>query len=123
MGLAFALLPPGATSHNQTLRGAIGWVTPAAFGAAVADPDRSLVLVTGEGSHRLTAQEIIQFGRRGLKPVIFVLNNNGYLIERLLCQDPNIACNDVAPWNYSSEIPHPLGCEDWYTSRVTTCGP
>jgi indolepyruvate decarboxylase len=120
MGLAFALLPQGATFHNQTLWGAIGWATPAAFGAAVADPGRRLVLVTGEGSHQLTVQEIIQFGRRGLKPIIFVLNNNGYLIERLLCKDPNIAYNDVAPWNYS-EIPHALGCQDWYTTRVTTC--
>jgi len=35
MGLGFALLPKGATFHNQTLWGAIGWATPAAFGAAV----------------------------------------------------------------------------------------
>jgi indolepyruvate decarboxylase len=107
--------------HNQTLWGAIGWAAPAALGAAVADPDRRLVQVTGEGSHQLTVQEIAQFGRRNLKPIIFVLNNSGYLIERLLCKDPDIAYNDVAAWNYS-EIPHALGCEDWYTTRVTTCG-
>ncbi len=34
MGLAFAQMPKGATFHNQTLWGAIGWATPAAFGAA-----------------------------------------------------------------------------------------
>jgi indolepyruvate decarboxylase len=28
---------------------------------------------------RLTAQEISQFGRRGLRPIVFVLNNFGYL--------------------------------------------
>src|SRR5262249_43134094 len=67
MGLAFARMPRGATFHNQTLWGAIGWATPAAFGAAVASPGRRVVLVTGEGSHQLTAQEICQFGRRGLK--------------------------------------------------------
>jgi indolepyruvate decarboxylase len=121
MGLAFAHLPTGATFHNQTLWGAIGWATPAAFGAAVAHPHGRLVLVTGEGSHQLTAQEISQFGRRGLRPIIFVLNNNGYLIERLLCKDPNIAYNDIASWNYV-EIPHALGCQDWYTARATTCG-
>jgi indolepyruvate decarboxylase len=120
MGLAFAKLPRGATFHNQTLWGAIGWATPAAFGAAVAAPDRRVVLVTGEGSHQLTVQEISQFARRGLKPVIFVVNNNGYLIERLLCSDLNIAYNDVAQWNYT-ELPHALGCNDWFTDRVTTC--
>jgi indolepyruvate decarboxylase len=121
MGLAFALMPKGATFHNQTLWGAIGWATPAAFGAAVAAPDRRVVLITGEGSHQLTVQEITQLGRRGLKPIIFVLNNSGYLIERLLCKDPEIAYNDVASWRYS-EIPYALGCDDWFTARVTTCG-
>jgi len=120
MGLAFAWLPEGATFQNQTLWGSIGWATPAAVGAAVAAPDRRTVLVTGEGSHQLTVQEIGQFGRLGLKPVIFVLNNDGYLIERLLCKDPEIAYNDLAPWNYT-ELPHAFGCEDWLALRVTTC--
>ena len=121
MGLAFAKMPRGATFHNQTLWGSIGWATPAAFGAAVAAPNRRVVLVTGEGSHQLTAQEISQFGRRGLKPIVFVLNNSGYLIERLLCKDPDIAYNDVASWRYS-ELPHAFGCDGWFTSRVTSCG-
>ncbi|MDG4666377.1 thiamine pyrophosphate-binding protein [Mycobacterium sp. 236(2023)] len=121
MGLAFTTLPRGARYHNQTLWGAIGWATPAAFGAAVAAPDKRLVLITGEGSHQLTAQEIGQFARHGLRPIVFVLNNNGYLIERLLCKDPDIEYNDLAQWNYT-ELPHALGCEDWYTPRVTTLG-
>jgi indolepyruvate decarboxylase len=121
MGLGFALLPKGAKFYNQTLWGSIGWATPAAVGAAAAAPDRRVVLVTGEGSHQLTAQEIGQFARLGLKPVIFVLNNNGYLIERLLCKDPGIAYNDVAPWRYV-ELPHAFGCDDWFLARVTTCG-
>jgi len=121
MGLAFARMPKGASFHNQTLWGAIGWATPAAFGAAVAAPNRRVVLVTGDGSHQLTAQEIGQFGRRGLKPVVFLLNNSGYLIERLLCQNPDFGYNDVASWRYS-EIPHAFGCDGWYTARVATCG-
>jgi indolepyruvate decarboxylase len=121
LGLAFAQMPKGATFHNQTLWGAIGWATPAAFGAAVAAPDRRVVLFTGEGSHQLTAQEISQMGRLGLKPTVFVLNNSGYLIERLLSKDPNIAYNDLAPWRYS-ELPHALGCDGWFTTRATTCG-
>jgi indolepyruvate decarboxylase len=62
------------------------------------NPDRRVVLVTGDGSHQLTAQEIGQFARLGLKPVVFVLNNEDYLIERLLCKDPAIAHNDIAPF-------------------------
>jgi indolepyruvate decarboxylase len=80
-----------------------------------------VVLFTGEGSHQLTVQEIGQFGRLGLKPIVFVLNNNGYLIERLLCKEPEIAYNDLAQWRYT-ELPHAFGCDDWLTLLVTTNG-
>jgi len=120
MGLGFARMPSHAFFYNQTLWGSIGWATPAAFGAAIAAPDHRVVLMTGEGAHQFTAQEVGQFGRFGLKPVIFVLNNDGYLIERLLCKDPAIAYNDVASWRYA-ELPHALGCDGWFTARVATC--
>ncbi|ACB95422.1 alpha-keto acid decarboxylase family protein [Beijerinckia indica] len=120
MGLGFARMPKGATFYNQTLWGSIGWATPAAVGAAIAAPGRRVVLVTGDGSHQMTATEIGLFGHLGLKPIVFVLNNNGYLIERLLCKNPEIAYNDIAPWRYS-ELPHALGCDGWLTARVTTC--
>ncbi|WP_165227040.1 alpha-keto acid decarboxylase family protein [Aquisphaera insulae] len=121
LGMASARMPAGSTFHNQTLWGAIGWATPAAFGAAMAAPDRRTVLITGDGSHQLTAQEVGQFHRFGLKPIIFVLNNDGYLIERLLCKDPDARYNDLAPWRYH-ELPRALGCDGWYTARVATCG-
>ncbi|MEQ4673212.1 thiamine pyrophosphate-binding protein [Providencia vermicola] len=120
MGLGFALLPKNTQFHNQTLWGSIGWATPAAFGAAIAEPNRRIILVTGEGSHQLTAQEISQFARFNLKPIIFVLNNDGYLIERLLCKDPEAYYNDLPQWNYV-QLPHALGCEDWYCQRVSSC--
>ena len=121
LGLAFAQLPKGAEFHNQTLWASIGWATPAAFGAAIGGPDRRLILITGEGAHQMTAQEISQFGRRGLRPIVFVLNNSGYLSERMLCKDMALAYNDIAAWNYA-ELPHALGCQGWFTARVRTCG-
>jgi indolepyruvate decarboxylase len=121
LGLAFAQLPKGAEFHNQTLWASIGWATPAAFGAAIGAPDRRLILITGEGSHQMTAQEIGQFGRHKLRPIIFVLNNSGYLSERMLCKDMALAYNDIAGWNYA-ELPHALGCQEWFTARVSTCG-
>jgi indolepyruvate decarboxylase len=121
LGLAFAQLPKGAEFHNQTLWASIGWATPAAFGAVIGAPDRRLVLITGEGAHQMTVQEISQFGRRGLRPIVFVLNNSGYLSERLLCKDPAIAYNSIAAWNYA-ELPHAMGCQGWFTARVSSCG-
>ncbi|ENU1228146.1 MULTISPECIES: alpha-keto acid decarboxylase family protein [Providencia] len=120
MGLAFALLPKGASFQTQSLWGSIGWATPAALGAALASPSRRIILITGEGAHQLTMQEISQFSRFGLKPIIFVLNNDGYLIERLFCREPEYYYNDVAKWNYA-QLPSALGCDDWYCKKVTTC--
>lgn len=119
MGLGFALLPEGAQFHNQTLWGSIGWATPASFGAALAAPEKRVILITGEGSHQLTAQEISQFVRFGLKPIILVLNNDGYLIERLLCDYPEAYYNDLAQWNYH-QLPKAFGAKDWHCAKVTT---
>ena len=48
-GLLPIFLPKGARFHSQTLWGAIGWATPASFGASLAAPDRRVILITGEG--------------------------------------------------------------------------
>ncbi|MGO8739114.1 alpha-keto acid decarboxylase family protein [Rhodoblastus sp.] len=121
MGMGFARMPLGANFYNQTLWGSIGWATPAAFGASVAAPQRRVVLLTGDGAHQFTVQEISQFARYGLKPIVLVINNSGYLIERLLCREPESAYNEIAPWRYSL-LPQAFGCADWFSARVTTCG-
>ncbi len=119
MGLGMAKLPKGASFQNQTLWGSIGWATPAALGAALAKPDQRTILMTGEGSHQLTVQAIGQFARYNQKPIIFVLNNDGYLIERILCEEPKIEYNDVCHWNYT-QLPAAFGIKDWYCAKVTT---
>src|SRR6202051_282764 len=67
--------------HIQMLWGSIGWATGAAFGIALADPNRRTILITGEGSHQLTANEIGNMGRYGANPIILVLTNDGYMVE------------------------------------------
>jgi indolepyruvate decarboxylase len=114
-------LPDGAVFHNQTLWGSIGWATPAAFGAAMADPSRRTVLVTGDGSHQLTANDIGAMGRYRAKPVIILLNNSMYGIEEVLSERQGHVYDFLAPWNYY-ELPAAFGCTGWYTARVTTVG-
>ena len=115
------LMPEGAVYHNQTLWGSIGWATGTALGTAIADRSRRTVLITGEGSHQLTANEIGNYGRHGVKPVIFVLNNSGYGVERVLEEYPDWVYNDLAPWDYHT-LPAALGCKDWFTAKVETNG-
>lgn len=114
-------LPEGVKFLSQMLWGAIGWATPAAFGTALAAPDRRVILITGEGSHQMTVQEISQFYRYGLKPIIFVLNNHGYLIERMLSKKLDYCYNDIPEWQYH-KLPEVLGCNNWITRKTTTCG-
>ena len=75
----------------------------------------------GEGSHQLTANEIGSMGRFAANIIVFVLNNEGYLIERALEENPDWSYNDLAPWRYA-ELPRALGCADWFAARVTTLG-
>jgi indolepyruvate decarboxylase len=84
LGISPMTLADGVRVEAQVLWGSIGWATPAAFGAALANPERRTILITGEGSHQLTANEIGSMGRFGANITIFVLNNGGYLIERAL---------------------------------------
>ena len=120
-GVGGLLLPDGAVFHNQTLWGSIGWATGTALGTAVADRSRRTVLITGEGSHQLTANAIGNYGRHGIKPVIFVLNNGGYAVERVLEENPDWCYNDLPPWDYHT-LPAALGCKDWFTAKVRTNG-
>jgi indolepyruvate decarboxylase len=105
----------------QMLWGSIGWATGAAFGIALADPKRKTILITGEGSHQLTANEIGNMGRFGANPIILCLNNDGYMVERALEPNPDWSYNDLAKWRYA-DVPHALGCTDWFTARVETLG-
>ncbi len=121
LGVTPTILPDGVRVEAQVLWGSIGWATPAAFGVALADPSRRTILITGEGSHQLTANDIGSMGRFGANVIVFVLNNDGYLIERALEENPDWTYNDLAPWNYA-ELPKALGCTNWYSARVTTLG-
>jgi indolepyruvate decarboxylase len=121
LGVTPTILPDGVRVEAQVLWGSIGWATPAAFGVALAVPSRRTILITGEGSHQLTANDVGTMGRFGANVIVFVLNNGGYLIERALEANPDWTYNDLAPWNYA-ELPKALGCANWYTARVTTLG-
>lgn len=99
--LAKLKLKDDMSVNNQLLWGSIGWATGAALGVSIADKNSRTILITGEGSHQLSAQEISTIMRNNLKPIIIVINNSGYTIERLLACNPMDKFNDIAKWNYS----------------------
>ena len=75
-------------------------------------------LVTGDGSHQLTLNELAVMGRYGASPLIFVLNNGLYGIEDVLSERGH-PYDDVAAVNYHL-LPEAFGCRDWYSARVAT---
>jgi indolepyruvate decarboxylase len=112
------LLPEGVGFQTQTLWGSIGWATPAAMGICMANKNGRTILITGDGSHQLTANEIGVMGRYGIKPIIFVLNNGAYGVEIVL-SEKGLSYDDLAKWNYA-QLPAAMGCESWFSARVRT---
>ena len=116
--LSGMLLPDGVGCESQTLWGSIGWATPATLGIAMANAAGRTVLVTGDGSHQLTLNEIAVMGRYGITPVIFVLNNGIYGVEDVVSERGHVY-DDIAPVQYHL-LPEAMGCKDWLTRRVST---
>lgn len=91
--------PNGTRYIAQPIWGSIGYSLPALLGAMTAEPERRALLFIGDGSFQLTAQELSTILNRGLTPIIFLLNNRGYTIERYIL-GMDAAYNDVAAWRY-----------------------
>lgn len=96
-------MPEGSMFISQPIWGAIGFALPAMLGVMTADKNRRCILFIGDGAFQMTAQELSTLLNKGLKPVIFLLGNRGYTIERYIT-GMNAAYNDVADWKYT-ELP------------------
>lgn len=79
----------------------IGYALAATSGVALAKKTGRTLLITGDGSLQMSVQAISTMLRYDLKPVILVLNNEGYTIERAFLGE-NSSYNDVQVWNYTS---------------------
>lgn len=117
-GVAQIKFPNNVDIQTQTLWGSIGWATPATLGATLAKPNSRVILITGEGSHQLTAMEIGNMLRFGVKPVVIVLNNQGYTVERLLSKNPDDDFNNIVQMNYT-KFARVFEGEVW-SSKITT---
>jgi indolepyruvate decarboxylase len=93
-------LPPGCSFVSQVIWGSIGYSVGSLLGTLTAAPDRRHLLFVGDGSFQLTAQEVSTMLRHDYKPVIFLINNGGYTIERCWLGKTS-RFNDVANWNYA----------------------
>jgi indolepyruvate decarboxylase len=93
-------LPPDCTVVASIIWGSIGYSVGALLGTLTAAPERRHLLFVGDGSFQETAQELSTMLRHDLKPVIFLINNGGYTIERGYLGKSE-TYNDVARWAYA----------------------
>lgn len=103
-GTSFVLLglklPPDCTFIGSVNWGSIGYSVGALLGAMTAAPNRRHLLFVGDGSFQVSAQELSTILRHDHKPVIFLINNGGYTIERGYLGKTE-AYNDIANWSYA----------------------
>jgi TPP-dependent 2-oxoacid decarboxylase len=92
-------LPADTVVSTQPIWNSIGYALPAVVGQGLADPDRRPVLVIGDGAAQMTVQDLSTIATAGVCPVILLLNNHGYTIERAL-QSPDAGYNDIAVWDW-----------------------
>lgn len=93
-------MPDGVKVVNQPIWGSIGYTLPALLGTLMAAPERRHMLFIGDGSFQLTAQEVSTLLRYEQKPIIFLINNDGYTIERYILGESS-SYNDIGPWDYA----------------------
>lgn len=95
-------LPEGCKYMASSYWAAIGHGFAASLGTCLAAGENRRVLVlVGDGSFQICGQELSSMVRYGVKPIVFLINNEGYTAERM---SHDGAFNDVAHWNY-----HKLG--------------
>jgi len=108
-GAAALRLPADVNFIVQPLWGSIGYTLAAAFGAQTACPQRRVIVLTGDGAAQLTIQEMGSMLRDGQRPVILVLNNEGYTVERAI-HGAKQRYNDIALWNWT-QVPNALSLD------------
>lgn len=103
-GTSYALFglkfPPKCTFVGSVNWGSIGYSVGALLGTLTAAPERRHILFVGDGSFQVTAQELSTILRHDHKPVIFLINNGGYTIERGYLGKTE-TYNDIANWSYA----------------------
>ncbi|MBO0440119.1 alpha-keto acid decarboxylase family protein [Candidatus Enterococcus ikei] len=86
---------------GQPLWGSIGYTFPSVLGSQIANKDSRHLLFIGDGSLQLTIQELGTALREQLTPIVFVINNNGYTVEREI-HGATEQYNDIPMWDYQN---------------------
>ncbi|MFN4242697.1 MAG: alpha-keto acid decarboxylase family protein [Tepidisphaerales bacterium] len=76
----------------------MGFAVPAGIGVCKADPTLRPFVLVGDGAFQMTGTELSTAVRLGLKPIVLILNNDGYGTMRKI-RDGRF--NVISNWNYT----------------------
>lgn len=76
----------------------MGFGIPAGIGACAAVPDSRVITIVGDGAFQMTGMELSTAAKFGLKPIILILNNDGYGTQRGILDGP---FNNIHQWKYT----------------------
>lgn len=75
----------------------MGSAIPGALGLQIASPNVRPIVIVGDGAFQMSCTELSTIVSKGLNPIVFVLNNDGYATERCFVEG---AFNDIPRWQY-----------------------
>jgi indolepyruvate decarboxylase len=83
----------------------MGFAIPGTLGALCADSNLRCVAIVGDGSFQQTSNELSTIVAKGFNPIVVVINNGGFLTERIFKDGPY---NNIPNWNYH-KMPEVIG--------------
>ena len=93
-------IPDGVKLVRSQIWGSIGAMLPMQMGAMLASPEKRHILLIGDGSFQVSAQALSRMIYNKQNPIIFLIDNDGYTIERYI-MGMKRDYNDIPKWDYS----------------------
>ena len=94
----------------------MGFAVPAAIGVMAAEPHARVFAIVGDGAFQMTGIELSTAAKYNMKPIVFVLNNDGYGTQRHILDGP---FNEIQRWDYTKITDLIRHGKSW---KVDTCG-
>lgn len=76
----------------------MGFAVPASIGVMAGLPDEKVLVLVGDGSFQMTGMELSTAAKYGFKPVVIIINNDGFGTQRHIIDGP---FNDIHRWQYT----------------------
>ncbi|CDO91781.1 unnamed protein product [Kluyveromyces dobzhanskii CBS 2104] len=130
IGLLQQKFPDNTRLISQAIWNSSGYSIGACLGVLTAYRDMGqlndhrIILIVGDGSLQFTFQELSTILTHGFKPYIFIINNQGYTVDRTLNKEKthlNATYFDIQPWELL-KIPSLFSSREYFKRKCMSVG-